>query len=103
LTRHFRFRRNVKDSWKLADFSFLSVMFDTRKNLSTALFRIKRSFWYLLRTWWNDDDENDCLSEIDDDLRASKSKRSVSLERSKVNFRKNWFEMTDENSLKEKL
>jgi hypothetical protein len=69
-------------------------MFDTRKNLSIALFRIKKSFWYLLRTWWNDD-ENDGLNEIDDDSRAFKSKKSVSLEKSKVNFRKNWFKMIE--------
>jgi hypothetical protein len=77
-------------------------MFDTRKNLLIALFRIKKSFWYLLQTWWNDD-ENDCLSEIDDDSWVSKSKRSVSLEKSKMNFRKNWFKMIDENNLKKKL
>jgi hypothetical protein len=43
-----RFRRNVKDSWKSADFAFRFVKFDTRKNLSIALFRIKRSFWCCL-------------------------------------------------------
>ncbi len=80
-------------------------MFDIRKNLSIALFRIEKSFWYLLRTWRNDDDddEDDCLSEIDESSRASRSKRSVSLENSRIDFRKNWFEITDENSLKKKL
>jgi hypothetical protein len=78
-------------------------MFDIRKNLLIALSRIKKSFWYFLRTWWNDDDENDYLNEIDDDSRILKSKRFISLEKSKMNFRKNWFEMTDENNLKEKL
>ncbi len=78
-------------------------MFDIWKNLSIALFRIKKSFWYFFGTWWDDDDENDCLSEIDDDSRAFKSKRSVSLKKSRMNFRKNWLEMIDENNLKEKL
>jgi hypothetical protein len=78
-------------------------MFDIRKNLSIALFRIKKSFWCFFRTWWNVDDENDCLNEIDDDSRAFKSKRFVSFEKSKMNFWKNWFEMIDENNLKEKL
>jgi hypothetical protein len=43
-----RLRRNVKNSWESIDFSFRSVMFDTRKNLLIALFRIKRSFWCFL-------------------------------------------------------
>jgi hypothetical protein len=43
-----RLRRNVRDSWKSADFASRFVMFDTRKNLSIALSRIKRSFWYFL-------------------------------------------------------
>jgi hypothetical protein len=105
VVRHSRFRRNVKDLWKLVDFSFLFVMFDTRKNFSIALFWIKKLFWYLLWTWWNDndDDENDYLNKIDENLRVFKSKKSVSLEKSKVNFRKNWLEMIDENSLKEEL
>jgi hypothetical protein len=36
-------------------FLFLSVMFDTRKNLSIALFRIKKFFWYffsnMIKRW----------------------------------------------------
>ncbi len=80
-------------------------MFNIRKNFSIALSRIKKSFWYLLRTWWNDndDDENDYLSEIDESSWAFKSKRSVSFEESKMNFRENWFAMIDENSLKKRL
>jgi hypothetical protein len=111
IARRSRSRRNVKDLWESADFSFLFVIFDTRKNLSIALFRIKRSFWCLLRTWWNDDieididddwnDWSDYLSELDEDSRASKSKRSVSLEESRVNSRENWFEMTDVKAVSE--
>ncbi len=108
IARRSRSRLNVKDSWKSADLSFLFVIFDSRKNLSIVLFRIKKSFLCLLRTWWDDDieididddwndwnDWNDCLSEFDEDSRVFKSKRSVSLEKSKMNFRKNWLEMTD--------
>jgi hypothetical protein len=49
-----RFRRNVKNSWESADFSFRFVMFDTRKNLSIALSRIKKSFWCFL-LWLQDE------------------------------------------------
>ncbi len=83
-------------------------MFDTRKSLSIALSRIEKAFWCLLQTWCDDDDEvsedwNYCLSEIDENSRAFKSKRSVSLEKSEVYSRKNWFEMIDENDSKEEL
>jgi hypothetical protein len=97
--------RNVKNSWKSADFSFFFVIFDIRKKLSIALSRIKKSFWCFLRTWWNDDieinidndwnDWNDCLNEFDENSRVFKSKRSVSFEESRMNFRKNWFKVID--------
>jgi hypothetical protein len=45
---------------------------------------------------------NDLLSDLsEDDERTSKSKKSISLIESKVDFRKNWFEMIDENNLNE--
>ncbi len=78
-------------------------MFNIRKNLLLVLFRIKKSFWYFFQTWWNDDNENDYLNEIDENSRAFKSKKSVSLYNSKIDFRKNWFEIINENNLKKKL
>jgi hypothetical protein len=87
---------NVKDLWKLIDLSFFFVIFDIRKNLSIALFRIKKSFWCLLRTWCDDDEINeinenwnDYLSKIDENSRVFRSKRFLSLEKLKMNFRKN--------------
>jgi hypothetical protein len=45
---------------------------------------------------------NDLLSDLsENDERTSKSKRSISLTESKVDSRKNWSEMTDENNLNE--
>jgi hypothetical protein len=78
-------------------------MFDTRKNLLIALFHIKKSFWYFFRTWWNDDNENDCLNEIDENSRVFKLRKFVSFENSKIKSRKNWFKIIDENNLKKKL
>ncbi len=37
----------------------------------------------------------------EDDERISKSKRSISLTESRIDFRENWSEMIDENSLNE--
>jgi hypothetical protein len=45
---------------------------------------------------------NDLLNDLsEDDKRISRSKKSISLIESKVDFRKNWSEMTDENNLNE--
>jgi hypothetical protein len=113
-----RLRRNVKDSWKLIDLAFRFVMFDIRKNLSIALFRIKRSFWcflsWLRNDWILDELTNDtnCLSETclssdllndlsEDDERISILNKSISLNESKIDFRENWSEMIDENNLNE--
>jgi hypothetical protein len=78
-------------------------MFDIRKNLSIALFRIKKLFWYFLRTWWNDNDKDNYLNEIDEKSRVFKLKTLVSFENSRINSQKNWFEMINENNLKKKL
>jgi hypothetical protein len=69
---------------------------------------------WLRDDWFFDELTNDisCLSETclssdllsdlsEDDERISRSKRSISLIESRVDFRKNWSEMTDENSLNE--
>ncbi len=52
----------------------------------------------------NEIDENwdDYSSEIDESSRAFKSKKSVSLKKSRMSFWKNKLEMTDKNSLKKK-
>ncbi len=86
-------------------------MFDTQKNLSIALSRIKRSFWCLFQTLCDDDrnnetdeNENDCSNETDENSRISKSKKSVSLERSREDCWENKLEIINENNLKkEKL
>ncbi len=45
---------------------------------------------------------NDLLNNLsEDDERTFKSKKSISLIESRIDFRKNWFEMTDENNLNE--
>jgi hypothetical protein len=113
-----RFRRNVKDSWKSTDFASRFVMFDTWKNLLIALFRIKKSFWCFL-SWFRNDwifdeltNNINCLSEIflsndllndlsENDERIFKSNKSISINESRIDFRKNWFEMIDENNLNE--
>jgi hypothetical protein len=46
---------------------------------------------------------NNLLSDLsEDDERIFKSNRSISLNKSKIDFRKNWLEMIDEDSLNEK-
>jgi hypothetical protein len=99
-----RLRRNVRNSWESVDLASRSVMFDTRKNLFIALFRIKRSFWcflsWLRNDWVLDKLTNDmsCLSETclssdllsdlsEDNERTSKSNKSISLSESKVDSR----------------
>ncbi len=91
-TQRFWSWRNVKNSWELTDLLFFFVMFNTRKNLSIALSRIKKSFWCFLRTWCDDDENNeinwnDCSNKIDENSRVFRSKRSVWLEESRMNFR----------------
>jgi hypothetical protein len=45
---------------------------------------------------------SDLLSDLsEDDERTSKSKKSISLIESRIDFRKNWFEIIDENNLNE--
>jgi hypothetical protein len=45
---------------------------------------------------------NDLLSDLsEDDERISRSKKSISMIESRIDFRKNWSEMTDENNLNE--
>jgi hypothetical protein len=45
---------------------------------------------------------SDLLSDLsEDDERTSKSKKSISLTESKIDFRENWSEMIDENNLNE--
>ncbi len=45
---------------------------------------------------------NDLLSDLNEnDERISESKKSISLIESRVDFRKNWSEMIDENNLNE--
>jgi hypothetical protein len=45
---------------------------------------------------------NDLLSDSsEDDEQISKSKKSISLIKSKIDFRENWFEMINENNLNE--
>jgi hypothetical protein len=47
---------------------------------------------------------NDLLNDLnEDDERIFKSKRSISLNESRVDFRENWFEMIDENSMNDEL
>ncbi len=85
-------------------------MFDTWKNLTIALFWIRRSFWCLLQTWYDDSENNeineiwdDYSNKIDKNSRIFKSKRFVLFEESRMNSWKNWFEIIDKNNLKKEL
>ncbi len=87
------------------DVLFVNCFF--RKHDDYKLSRSQQSFFL---TWCDDNENNeisenwnDYLNKIDESSRAFKSKRSVSLEKSRMNSWKNWFEMIDENNSKKEL